>query len=144
MLDKEEFERWFRTAIRNLESAQGDMERSDYNWACFKSHQAAELALKALLHGLGLPAYGHSILKLLKSLVNEGLNASEELWDFARELDRCYIPTRYPNAWSEGSPFEYYTAKDANKAINASKHILKWVENTWRLLEEELKKEKKS
>lgn len=142
MLDREEFERWFRTAMRNLESARGDMERSDHNWACFKSHQAAELALKALLHGLGLPTYGHSVVKMLKNLADKGLNASEELWNFARELDKYYIPTRYPNAWVEGSPFEYYTVEDANKAINASKHILKWVEDAWRSLEEELKKEK--
>lgn len=141
MLDREEFERWFRTAKRNIESARGDMGRGDHNWACFKSHQAAELALKALLHGLGLPAYGHSLTRLLSEIANRKINVPIDLFDYARELDRYYIPTRYPNAWPEGSPFEYYTGVDAEKAIYASERILQWVEDTWKLLEKEQGKE---
>lgn len=142
MLDKTEYERWFKTARRNIESARGDVERGDYSWACFKSHQAAELALKAILHGLGLPAYGHSLTRLLSELAGHNVNVPDELWNYTRELDRYYIPTRYPNAWPEGSPFDYYTSIDAMRAIYVSERILQWVEYTWRLLEEELEKEK--
>ncbi|MEM3892874.1 MAG: HEPN domain-containing protein [Thermofilum sp.] len=140
LLDREEFERWFRTAKKSLESAEGDAERGDYNWACFKSHQAAELSVKALLHGLGLHAYGHSVARLLREASSRGLSVPGELVDCARELDKLYIPTRYPNAWAEGAPFEYYTAGDAAKAISASKRILEWVEDTWRSLEGELRR----
>lgn len=78
MLDKEEFERWFKAARRTLDSARGDAEGGDYNWACFKSHQAAEISVKALIHGLGLPAYGHSITKLLNELAGKGLNVPQK------------------------------------------------------------------
>ncbi len=142
MLDREEFARWFETARRSLESARGDAERGDYNWACFKSHQAAELSVKALLHGLGLHAYGHSVSRLLREAAGRGLNVPEEVLSYARELDRLYIPTRYPNAWAEGAPFEYYALSDAAKAISASERILDWVEATWRSLEGELRKER--
>jgi HEPN domain-containing protein len=30
----------------------------------------------------------------------------------AKTLDKYYIPTRYPNAWSEGAPEDYYTRED--------------------------------
>jgi hypothetical protein len=51
-LDEGEFERWMRSALRTLESARRDLDGGDYNWACFKSHQAAGKALKALLWGV--------------------------------------------------------------------------------------------
>ena len=38
-----------RSATRTLESAKHDADHGDYNWACFKAHQAAGKALKALL-----------------------------------------------------------------------------------------------
>ena len=66
-LDEGEFERWKRSALRTLESARRDLDGGDYNWACFKSHQAAEKALKALLWGVGRPRSGHALtLEALK------------------------------------------------------------------------------
>ncbi len=37
-------------------------------WACFQAQQAAEKALKALIHGLGVGVWGHSIVELLNVL----------------------------------------------------------------------------
>ena len=65
MLDEAEYTRWINSSRKTLNSALGDLERDDYNWTCFKAQQAADLAIKALLHGLGLSAYGHSISRLL-------------------------------------------------------------------------------
>ena len=93
MLDEREFERWFEAAKRGLESARGDLDRGDYNWACFKAQQAAELAVKGLLHGLGMPAYGHSVSRLLRQLEEKGLAASEDIVQAAKDLDKYYVPT---------------------------------------------------
>ena len=93
MLDEREFERWFEAAKRGLESARGDLDREDYNWACFKAQQAAELAVKGLLHGLGMPAYGHSVSRLLRQLEEKGLAASEDIVQAAKDLDKYYVPT---------------------------------------------------
>jgi len=134
MLDESEYSRWISSAKRTLESAFGDLRRGDYNWACFKAQQAAEMAVKALLHGLGLPAYGHSISKLLINLRSKGLQVSNDIINLAKSLDKYYIPTRYPNAWVEGTPYDYYTVEDAESAIRYAKSIIEWVEEVWRYL----------
>ncbi len=143
LLDADEYLRWIVSAKKTLDSAKGDLERGDYNWACFKAQQAAELAVKALLHGLGMPAYGHSVSKLLLNIKLKGLFVSEETVEYAKTLDKYYVPTRYPNAWAEGAPHEYYTEKDAETAITYAHQIIKWVEKQWKSLEKEKKREEK-
>jgi len=135
LLDEDEFKRWFIMASGTVRSAQGDLERGDYNWACFKAHQSAEFAVKALLRGLGLGAYGHSVSALLATAPAE-LKALDVLQQ-AKTLDKYYVPTRYPNAWAEGSPADYYSKEDASQAIEYAKSIIGWVEAAWRLLRQE-------
>ena len=134
MLDEDEFKRWFNTALGTVRSAEGDLERGDYNWACFKAHQSAEFAVKGLLRGLGLSAYGHSVSALLAAAPSE-LKAPNLLHK-AKTLDKYYVPTRYPNAWAEGSPADYYTSEDASQAIEYAKSIIGWVEEVWRSLKQ--------
>lgn len=143
MLDREEYIRWIKSAEKTLESANGDFERGDYNWACFKTQQAAEMAVKALLYGLGIPAYGHSISKLLILLKSKKVDVPEEIIESAKKLDKLYIPTRYPNAWPEGAPHEYYTKSDATEAIDKAREIIKWVKELWKSLEREENIERK-
>ena len=135
MLDEDEFKRWFNMALGTARSAEGDLERGDYNWACFKAHQSAEFAVKALLRGVGLGAYGHSVSALLAASPAE-LKALDVVQQ-AKTLDKYYVPTRYPNAWAEGSPADYYTKEDASQAIKYAKSIIGWVEAAWRLLRQE-------
>ncbi|MBS7610492.1 HEPN domain-containing protein [Candidatus Bathyarchaeota archaeon] len=134
MLDETEYERWIKSSKRTLDSAKGDCERGEYNWTCFKSHQSAKLAVKALLHGLGLHAYGHRVSGLLARVE---LGAPGEIFQGAKTLDKYYVPTRYPNAWAEGSPEDYYTCQDAKEAIEYAEAIIKWVEEIWKSLKEE-------
>ena len=124
-------------ARKTLESARGDLERGDYNWACFKAQQSAEFSLKALHHGLSLLGHGYSLSRLLRELRDKGLESGEELIEHAKALDKLYVPTRYPNAWAEGSPHEYYTRSDAEEAIRAAEEVLRWVEGVWRSLRRE-------
>ena len=126
MFDREEFERWLSQAEYTLRSAENDMKSGFYSWACFKAQQAAEYAVKALLFGLGIMAYGHSIKRLLDVLSKE-VDVPDELFNSARLLDRHYIPPRYPDAYIEGAPYEYYGEKDAVEAINSSLAIIAFV-----------------
>lgn len=132
MLDEEEYRRWMRASEGALRSAMGDLEREDHNWACFKAHQSAEFAVKALLHGLGLPAHGHSVSGLL-GRVPEGLEARLAIEE-AKGLDKYYVPTRYPNAWAEGIPEDYYTGGDARGAIELARNIIDRVKASWESL----------
>ena len=126
MFDREEFERWLSQAEYTLRSAENDLNSKFYSWACFKAQQAAEYAVKALLFGLGVMAYGHSIKRLLDVLSKE-IEVPEELFDNARLLDRHYIPPRYPDAYIEGAPYEYYGEKDALEAIDSARKIIAFV-----------------
>jgi len=136
MLDEKEFSRWMKSSKRTLDSASRDCSSGDYNWSCFKAHQAAEFAVKALLRGLGLHAYGHSVSGLLLRL-KEVLKVDEVVMSDAKALDKLYVPTRYPNAWAEGSPEDYYTASDAQNAMKSAENIIRWVEGSWRSLKRE-------
>ncbi|MEZ0319665.1 MAG: HEPN domain-containing protein [Pyrobaculum sp.] len=129
-MDESEYKRWIDMAERTLKSAFRDAEGGDYNWACFKAHQSAEFALKALLYGVGKPARGHSVTRLLKE-VSALVEVGEELFELAALLDKFYVPTRYVDAWSEGVPYEYFTRRDAESAINAASKILEFVKKTW-------------
>ena len=134
MLDDEEYSRRLSSALRTLSSARGDLERGDYNWACFKAQQAAELAVKALLHGLGQPAYGHSVSRLLREASARGVEVPRKVVLAASALDKLYVPTRYPNAWAEGAPHEYYSEEDALEAVKLAEGVVGWVEEVWRSL----------
>jgi HEPN domain-containing protein len=135
LLDEAEYGRWLETALKTLDSARGDSERGDYNWACFKAQQAAELAIKGLFYSIGRPVLGHSVAKLLEKARYElGAGLPKALLDCGKLLDKLYIPTRYPDVWSEGSPHYYYTERDAEEAIECARRIIGWVEEVWREL----------
>ena len=119
---------WLRQAIRDLEHARKSLEFGDYEWACFAAHQAAEKAVKALYQKIGVEVWGHSISRMLMHLPND-YKPLENLINKAKELDRHYIPTRYPNFHPEGAPMDYYTQEDARRAIKYAEEILEFCRN---------------
>ncbi len=48
----------------------------------------------------------------------------DEVLEAARELDRHYIPSRYPNAHPAGTPHEAYDEPTAKRAIELAKLIV--------------------
>ena len=116
---------WLEQAIRDLQHAKDDLRTGYFEWACFSAHQAAEKAVRSLYQALGIDVWGHSIWQLLDNLPQR-YKPSEEIIDDARELDRFYIPTRYPNAHPAGAPFEFYTERDAKRAIEIGEKIVRF------------------
>lgn len=116
---------WLKQAERDLEHARHALEDKDSEWACFAAQQAAEKAIKALYQFLGAQAIGHSVRALLEQLPKQ-YAPDEKMKEAARELDRHYIPARYPNAYAEGAPFEYYTEEEARKAIGHAERIIRF------------------
>lgn len=131
-LDSEEFKRWISNAKSTLNSSINDKEAGFYNWACFKAQQAAEFSVKAYLRGTGNDSFGHSISMLLQKgkfdfhLINTG-----------KKLDKYYIPTRYTDSWSEGTPEDFYTIDDASEAVELSRTIIEEIERKWISLKDE-------
>lgn len=116
---------WFKQAEKDLKHARHSLEKKDYEWACFASQQAAEKALKSLYQSLGGEFFGHSISKMLHELP-KGIKPSESLLKKGTNLDKLYIPTRYPNGFESGSPEDYYDKEDAEKAIADAEEIIEF------------------
>jgi len=127
LFDGSEYERWLSQAEHTLTSAERDYNAGDHGWACFKAQQAAEFGVKGLIRGLGLMAFGHSILKLLKDLADAGTTIPDDLSRAGRDLDRHYIPPRYPDAYPSGSPFEFYHGGTSREALDLARRLLEFV-----------------
>lgn len=121
-----EARRWFAQAMRDLKAAIDSLNAGNYEWSCFQAQQAAEKAVKALLYAHGRSPWGHSVVELLEEVKDLEV-VGEDLFVHARELDRHYIPSRYPNAFESGYPAMYYDRVTAERAINASNTIIRWV-----------------
>ncbi|GAA6742799.1 HEPN domain-containing protein [Thermus antranikianii] len=107
-------------ARRDLEHARFALEKGFYEWAAFTAQQAAGKAVKA--QHLGAVAWGDSVLGLLEELAKRH-PVSESLLDAASELDKAYIPTRYPDALPEGAPFERYRRPEAERLLQHAEEI---------------------
>ena len=79
---------------------------------------------------MGFAPIGYSITRLLRNLRDEGVEVPRELFHRAMELDRNYIAPRYPDAYPEGSPFEYYFEDIALEMIDYAEEVLSFVKRT--------------
>jgi len=113
---------WMNQAERDLKVAEGLMKDESFEWSCFVAQQAAEKAIKAVFQKLNATAWGHSIFDLIR-ILSKKMAVNEELINCARNLDKYYVPTRYPNGFESGSPYEYFTRRDAEDAIVCGRRI---------------------
>jgi HEPN domain-containing protein len=132
--DEPEFERWRAEAGRALEGARVQARAGLHNWACFAAEQAAQLATKALLHGLGRGPWGHDLVRLGEMAHDAGAGLRQEVLDAMRRLGRHYIPARYPDAHPSGPAADHYAASDSAEAIRDAETVLAAIDEVWRLL----------
>ena len=125
MSNLEQGMRWINQAKRDLKTAR-ILEKNDvYELACFHCQQAGEKALKGYLYSRGIRSIvTHSIRELIREAAkkNKEFNKLERA---ASELDREYIPSRYPDSFPSGIPAEYYSKEDVEKCIRYAESILK-------------------
>lgn len=69
----------------------------------------------------------HSNLELVKECLKFSTEF-EGLTDYCRNLDKHYLPTRYPNAIPGGVPYEVYTEHDSKESIKQAESIVRTVE----------------
>lgn len=130
-LDEDEFRRWRDEADRALAGARLQADAGLHNWACFAAEQAAQLAMKGLLHGLGRGPWGHDLVRLLDLAREAGLEMRTETADALRRLGRHYIPARYPDAHPGGPPGTHYGEADARDAVRDAELVLRFVDRAW-------------
>ncbi|MEM1920759.1 MAG: HEPN domain-containing protein, partial [Ignisphaera sp.] len=57
-----------------------------------------------------------------------------DIYEALVRLSKFYIPTRYPDVWSEGVPEDYYTESESREAIEFAEKVIDWVISVWRKL----------
>jgi HEPN domain-containing protein len=121
---------WLKEAEDDLESARCLLRGEKYSKACFHAQQAAEKAMKALLiRRCNRYEEVHSVVFLLDA-ARGILSIPDELPQVANRLDRHYIPSRYPNAWPSGAPYERYSREDAEEALRDATRILEFAKKS--------------
>ncbi len=141
-----EAERWLREALWDLETAELLYRARRWNAAAlaFYAQQAGEKAAEALLYSVNEAPWGHSVRLLLERYFERIGERDEMLLRCARELNRHYIPSGYPNAHPPGvTPHEAYDEEAAGKALEAARRIVEYARRklgvegrvaTWRSL----------
>jgi HEPN domain-containing protein len=117
--------RWLAQARDDLEFARWLLtEDRFFDKGCFVAQQAAEKALKAILYAGGArTVLGHSVHELIGRVMERHPDLAHLRGD-AKQLDRFYIPTRYPNGLPGGTPFESYSRTDLEQALAMTERIV--------------------
>lgn len=113
------------------------LSKKRWNSAAFSAHQAAEKAVKALLCSVNHSPWGHASSELLYEYLmttrrnEKQLSSTDlELLDCAKDLDRHYIPSRYPSTAMPVAPSKLYTERVASEAVSCSRRILEFAAKT--------------
>ncbi len=130
-LDCEEFRRWYSQAKHTFGLIDTDIVNEGYSWACFKAQQAGEMALKSVLKAVGRDSFGHGLLRLYRDCTGI-IGGDPDITGSVSYLDKLYITPRYPDAFTEGSPWEHFTKGDATLAKDAAEKILAWAVEKFR------------
>ena len=111
---------WIRQAQNDLLWAKDSLESGFFAQTCYISQQIAEKSLKAygLYKGYD-QVRSHSVTQICKALDING-----DMERMGKELDLYYISARYPDAFPEGAPFEYFSRDQAIKAFEYAETIL--------------------
>jgi len=108
---------WLRQAENELAWAADSMKAGYWAQACFASQQVAEKALKAIALARGASEVrSHSLARIAEALDIDG-----EILRMSKRLDMYYISARYPDAFAEGAPFEFFDSDQATEAIEFAK-----------------------
>ena len=117
--------RWALQAQADVRAAQASRAAGAYEWACFQAQQAAEKAVKAVWLHLSEDPWGHSVFKLIDELTEPPRgDLLSRFGVAAKQLDKLYVPTRYPNGLPELTPHEAFSDQDAAEAIQLAEAIV--------------------
>jgi HEPN domain-containing protein len=116
---------WLRQAEKDILHAKESIKIEHFEWSVLAAQQGAEKAIKALYYEIGGDPWGHSLLKFLKKLPNK-FKVEDELINAAKNLDKHYVTSRYPNGFASGAPEDYYIANDAKEAVKNAEKIFQY------------------
>lgn len=137
MLDETEHARWLASAEEQLRVARLLSREDVHASAVFHAEQAAQCALKAILHGLGKAGKGHGLIDLSERVgAATGLDPGQQTLEGLQLLAQSYMPSRYPDALPSGTPADHYSATHAQAAIAAAEAALAYAAWVWDRLQQ--------
>ena len=124
---KSEATRWLRQAAQDLIDASYNKDGEKFNISCFLCQQASEKAIKAFLYlKEAEDVWGHSLIDLC-----EDAKIFDMFFDTikseARQLDKYYELTRYPEFLPGGICSEAFDVNDADRAYELSGFVVEFV-----------------
>ena len=120
--------RWLRQAHQDLDDAAFTLEGGRFNIACFLGQQAAEKAVKGYLYHRGAEnVWGHSLIDLCEDAKLFDL-FFDVIKSEARQLDKYFEITRYPNFLPAGIPSEAFDKDDADRSIDLATQVVAFVD----------------
>jgi len=121
---RKEAGRWWQQALKDLESAEKNLQVEEYYLVAFLCQQAVEKGLKSLyIDRLGeSPGATHSLLFLGKKV-----EIPTEFLTFLRKMTPDFVLARYPDA-ADGVPYELYDRDIAGERLNFAKKVLEWIQ----------------
>ncbi len=123
------FEDWLLEAHAELRAARDLLTGQHWSWCCFTCQQAAEKAVKGVCEFFRSPQFGHNLNVLLQAV--EGYTSVEDaVREACARLNRFYIPTRYPDAFSQGAPADQFFEADARQAVADAEEVIRFAEET--------------
>jgi HEPN domain-containing protein len=134
LLDGDEYARWRRACEEELAVARLLADAEAYNSAVLHAEQAAQLALKGLLRGVGAAsqAWGHAVTDLAdRAGPVAGLAVDPVLRERLAILARDYQASRYPDAVASGTPRENYGPADSHRALSTVDDLVSAVDAAW-------------
>lgn len=121
---RKEAGRWWQQALKDLQSAEKNIQVEEYYLVAFLCQQAVEKGLKALyIDRLGeSPGATHSLLFLGKKV-----EIPAEFLTFLRKMTPDFVLARYPDA-ADGLPYELYDRDIAKERLDFAKKVLEWIQ----------------
>ncbi|GEM_PF-2559397 len=109
---------WFSRSKTDLLDAQMILNNTDhYDQVCFLAHQSIEKALKGALISRGIqPDKSHFTAQLAGRLSKLGINL-KRYHKYLNEMDRFYVPSRYPRAGYTFSKEQAASSLEISQAI---------------------------
>ena len=119
---------WLAFAREDLVLAEAALEKGIFNQVCFHAQQGVEKALKAFLRSRQRSVPRTHALSELLALCRVLEQRAGELESICEQLDRYYLPTRYPDALPGMGPEGLPTRQDAEEAVELLRQAMGWIE----------------
>lgn len=116
---------WLRQAERDLKVAEIGAAAGYHEWAVFAAQQCGEKAVKALVQSFHGAVRGQAIAEILH-LLPSSVVVPEGALEAARELDRVYFTSGYPNTVSSGSPADFFSQSSSERYLDYARTVLKF------------------